>query len=282
VAKFAANPEPRLARLNKAGEGFVETFMNRHFVKTHIFAAICLALPQLAFADEAGSQLAAKLRAKETGSTFVRIRMQGGSGNQTLQVQIKSRVSNAASDIVYQILFPKERKGESVLLHRSGNKFSATLFTPPDTVKQIGAAEMKQALFSTDLSCEDIIDSPFAWSQQAIVGTQDIDRFACQILESKPGKDHGSSYASVKSWIDPKRMVPLQIEKYDSSGKVVRRINITRMLLDGGDSLPADLEVSGPAGSVTHITGSSIKRGLNFPETEFTAEGLKELKTPSE
>ncbi|HEX4630799.1 MAG TPA: outer membrane lipoprotein-sorting protein [Chthoniobacterales bacterium] len=256
--------------------------MNRHFVRTHIFAAICLALPQFTFADEAGSQLATKLRAKETGSTFVRIRMQGGSGNQTLQVQIKSRVSDAASDIVYQILFPKERKGESVLMHRSGSKFTATLFNPPDTLKQIGASEMKQALFGTALSYEDIIDSPFAWSQQAIVGTQDIDRFPCQILESKPGKDHASSYASVKTWVDSKRMVPLQIEKYDSSGKVVRRINITRMLLDGGDSLPADLEVSGPSGSVTRITGSSIKRGQNFPETEFTADGLKALKTPAE
>lgn len=249
--------------------------MNRHLILTAIF----LALPRFAFADDAGSQLAAKLRAKESGSTLVRIRMVDGKG-QTLQVQIKSRVSAGAADVVYQILFPKERKGESVLLHRSGNKFSATTFTPPNTIKQIGAGEMNQALLGTDLSYEDIIDSPFAWSQQAIVGTQDIDRFPCQILESKPG-GHPSSYASVKTWIDPKRMVPLQIEKYDSSGKVVRRINITRMLLDGGDSLPADLEVTGPRGSVTHITGSSIKRGQNFPETEFTAEGLKELKAPS-
>jgi outer membrane lipoprotein-sorting protein len=254
--------------------------MNRHFICALVFGGICLALPQFTFADDAGSQLAAKLRAKESGSTFVRIRMQ--AGNQTLQVQIKSRVSGAAADIVYQILFPKERKGESVLLRRSGNKFTATLFKPPSALKEFGAADMKQSLFGTDLSYEDIIDSPFAWSQQAVVGTQDIDRFPCQILESKPGKDHASSYASVKTWVDPKRMVPLQIEKYDSSGKVVRRINITRMLLDGGDSLPADLEVSGPGGSVTHITGSSIKRGINFPETEFTADGLKELKTPSE
>jgi hypothetical protein len=253
--------------------------MNRHFVSALVLGICLAALPQFAFADDAGSQLAAKLRAKETGSTLVRIRMQ--AANQILQVQIKSRVSNAAADIVYQILFPKERKGESVLLHRSGNKFSATSFTPPNNIKQIGAGEMNQALFGTDLSYEDIIDSPFSWSQQAIVGTQDIDRFACQILESKPG-GHASSYASVKTWIDPKRMVPLQIEKYDGSGKVVRRINITRMLLDGGDSLPADLEVSRPGGSVTHITGSSIKRGQNFPETEFTADGLKELKAPSQ
>jgi len=257
--------------------------MNRHLVKTHVVAVICFcaALSRFAFAAEPGSELAAKLRAKEAGSTLVRIRMQDGTG-QTLQVQIKSRVSNATADIVYQILFPKERKGESVLLHRSGSKFTATLFKPPGTLKQIGAAEMNQSLFGTDLSYEDIVDSPFAWSQQAIVGTQDVGRFPCQILESKPGNGHASSYASVKTWVDPKRMVPLQIEKYDSSGKVVRRINITRMLLDGGDSLPADLEVSGPGGSVTHITGSSIKRGLNFPEAEFTPDGLKELKAASE
>ena len=202
-------------------------------------------------------------------------------GGATLQVQIKSRVSDAAADIVYQILFPKERKGESVLLHRSGQKFSGTVLKLPDNLKQIGAGEMNQALFGSDLSYEDIIDSPFAWSQQAIVGTENIDRFPCQILESKPG-NHSSSYASVKTWIDSNRMVPLQIEKYDSSGKVVRRINITRMLLNGGDSLPADLEVTGPRGSVTHITGSGIKRGLNYPETEFTPEGLKQLNAPSE
>src|SRR4051794_40690783 len=122
--------------------------------------AFCLAVPFPAFAaDPAASGLAGKVRAKENGSNFIRIRM--GSGNEALQLQIKSRVSAATSDIVYQILFPKERKGESVLLHRSGGKFSGTLFAPPDSFKSI---EMNQALFGSDLSYEDIIDSPFAWA----------------------------------------------------------------------------------------------------------------------
>jgi len=254
--------------------------MNRHLIRPTIFAAIFLALPRFASAADSGSDLAAKLRAKESCSSFVRIRMQVGGA--TLQVQIKSKVSDAAADIVYQILFPKERKGESVLLHRSGQKFTGTVFKLPASLKQIGASEMNQALFGSELSYEDIIDSPFTWSQQAIVGTENLGRFSCQILESKPGKDHSSSYASVKTWIDSNRMVPLQIEKYDSSGKVIRRINITRMLLNGGESLPADLEVIGPRGSVTHITGSGIKRGVNYPETEFTPEGLKQLNAPSE
>src|SRR4051812_43746406 len=258
--------------------------MNLHFsgIKTACLAAIGLGLtlPSLALAADDGSALAAKLRAKETGSTFVRLKMDAGSG--TLQVQIKSRVSESGADIVYQILFPKERMGESVLLHRAGRKITGASFKPPNTVQQISAGDANQPLFGSDLSYEDIIDSPFAWNQQTIVGTENVDRFSCQILESKPGKDHNSSYASAKSWIDPKRMVPLRIEKYDASGKVIRRINITRMLLNGGDSLPADLEVSGTRGSVTHITGSGLKRGVNYAETEFTPDGLKQLRAPAE
>ena len=258
--------------------------MNPHFhIRKTCFAGICLslALPCFVSAADTASELAARLHAKESSPMFVRIRMEIGSGEkQTLQIQIKSRVSDAAGDIVYQILFPKERKGESVLLHRSGNKFSGTLFTPPNSLKPIGSAEMKQSLFGSDLSYEDVIDSPFAWSQQAIVGTEDMDGTPCQILESKPGKGHTSSYSSVKSWIDSCRLVPLRIEKYDASGKVVRRINTTRVLLQGGDSLPADLKVYGPRGSVTHITGSGIKRGVSYADTEFTPEGLKQLSAP--
>lgn len=234
-----------------------------------------LSLPSMTFAQESGAQLAAGLRGKEQGASSIRARMQL-AGNQVLQLQIKTRVSDATSDIVYQILFPKERKGEAVLLHRAGDKFSGTTFTLPDSVKPIG--QMTQPLFGSALTCEDIIDSPFAWPQQTIVGTETIGKIECQILESRPGK-HSSSYASVKTWADPRRLVPLRIEKYDSSGKVVRRINVTRVLLDGSDSLPADLSVDGSRGA-TAITGAGIKRNVTFNGAEFTPDGLKPTTPP--
>lgn len=259
----------------------VASTMNLHF-RDRFFAVITLGLIAVRFCALAGDSapdLASKLRAKEAGSTFVRVRMQIANG-QILQLQIKSRVSDANSDIVYQILFPKERKGEAVLLHRSGEKFSGTLFTPPSSVRPIASGQMNQPLFGSDLSYEDIIDNPYRWSQQAIVGNEVIDNFPCQILESKPGKGHSCSYSSVKTWVDPRRMVPLRIEKYDPSSKLVRRINTTRILLEGGDSLPADLKVYGPDGTVTEITGSRIKRGLTYADTEFIPDGLKQLTAP--
>jgi outer membrane lipoprotein-sorting protein len=257
--------------------------MNLKFT-TRGLGAICLGLiglPCFVQAADSTPDLVAALRAKEAGSAFVRVRMQIGSGEkQVFQLQIKSRISDAASDIVYQVLFPKEHKGEAILLHRSGDKFTGTTFTPPNTVKQIPSGQMNQPLFGSDLSYEDIVDNPLRWSQQAIVGNEAIDNIPCQIVESKPGNGHSSSYASVKTWVDPRRLVPLRIEKYDSAGKVVRRINIVRVLLDGNDSLPADLKIYGPRGTVTEITGARIKRGLAYPDTEFAPDGLKQLTAP--
>ena len=63
--------------------------------------------------------------------------------------------------------------------------------------------------------------------------------------------------------------------------ELVRRIAITRILLDGDDSIPANLTVRGPGGnSVTELDGSRIKRGVTFTDAEFTPEGLREVSTP--
>src|SRR5678816_1427602 len=150
------------------------------------------------------SEIAARINAKNNGTSYIRVRMEGGEKG-VLQLQIKSRSTNAATDLVYQVLFPKERKGEAVLLHKSGARMSGTLFTPPDRVRTL--EDFSDPLFGSDLSYEDVIDDVYAWDQQAIVGTEVIDGINCQILESKPGKGAHSSYASVRSWVDPRRFV---------------------------------------------------------------------------
>jgi len=248
---------------------------------SRLLPVVFLCLTGLAFAaDTAASDLASKLSAlRQDGASYVRLRMDiKGPKPDTLQLQIKQRLTKGSSEMVYQVLFPKERKGESVLLKKSGGRASGSLFTPSGTVHPIN--DMKEPLFGSDLSYEDIIDTFYAWDQQAIVGTEVIDNINCQILESKPGKGTHSSYSSVRSWIDPRRFVPLRIEKYGSGGKLVRRIGVTRVLLDGRDSLPANLSIRGPRGSATELDGSRLKRGVTFADAEFSPAGLKELKAP--
>jgi len=250
----------------------------------HTTACFCAAV-SLHAADApalSAGDLAAKLSAvQQDGSALVRLKLD--SGSTALQLQIKQRRTAAATEVVYQVLWPKERLGEGVLLRKAGKQAgSGATFTPPGTVKTLEAGQMKEALFGSDLTYADVLENFFAWDQQAIVGTEVVDRVNCQILESKPGKGERSAYAAVRSWVDTRRMVPLRVEKYAAGGQAVRRIDTTRVVTDDlGRHIPANLTVRNlQNGSVTELDGSKLKHGVALSDGDFTADGLKEITTP--
>ena len=229
-----------------------------------------------------GKELAARLsELRENGASYVRLRMDiNGTTTGTLQIQIKERRMKSSTEVVYQVLVPKERKGESVLVRKIENRAATgSIFVPPNTLRSID--DLKESLLGSDLAYEDIVDNFFAWDQQTIIDTEKVDGEKCAILESKPGKDERSIYSSVKSWIDVRRLVPLRVEKYDSSGKMVRRIDTTRVVTDSGHHIPANLTVSGSRpDSSTLIDGSRIRHDVTYTDRDFTVEGVKEIITP--
>jgi len=226
------------------------------------------------------SQLAEALSAKEQdGTAYIRLKME--NGKDTIQVQIKSRGGPKSSAIVYQVLWPKERKGEGVLLHKSGHSFSGATFTPPNTLRTLDSAQLRDPLLGSALSLEDVVDSFFSWDQQTLDGTETVNGVNCQILESKPGKS-GGSYGVVRSWIDVRRLVPLRVEKYSSPGHLVRRIDTTRVAQDDkGHPITANLTVHDMrSGAETQLDGSRIRHDVSFSDAEFTPEGLKTVTGP--
>jgi Outer membrane lipoprotein-sorting protein len=141
--------------------------------------------------------------------------------------------------------------------------------------------KMQEPFFGSDLSYEDVIENFFAWKDQTIVGTEVIDRVSCQILESKPGKGDRSTYSKVRTWVDTRRLVPMRVEKFLSSGQFARRIDTTRVVTADNHQIPANLTVqSSRRDSVTELDGSRIKHDVTFTDREFTPEGIKELTTP--
>jgi hypothetical protein len=141
---------------------------------------------------------------------------------------------------------------------------------------------MSEPLFGSDLSYEDLVDNFFAWEHQAIAGAEDVDGVSCQILESKPGKGDRSSFASVRTWVDTRRLVPLRIEKYMAAGRPARRIDTSNVVTDDiGRQIPANLTVRGSRkDSVTELDGSRIKHDVTYTDRQFTAEALKEVTIP--
>ena len=228
-------------------------------------------------------ELAARLSAlQQDGTSFVRLKLEvkqpPGTTKIALQLQIKQRRTKTGTEVVYQVLWPKERKGEAVLLRKIGDRPpSGSFFRPPDNVRALDGEQMKEPLFGSDLSYEDVIENFFTWEHQAVVGTEIVDRVSCQILESKPGKGQRSSYASVRTWVDARRLVPLRVEKYTASGQLARRIESTKVATDDiHRHIPANLTVRGRTqDSVTELDGSKIKHDVTYADREFTPEGLK-------
>jgi hypothetical protein len=293
MAKFATYAEPGLARLIFDMDNPMNLLHSMLLRGTAAMLGLALLVSFAGAADTEPSamparDLAASLSARQDGTSYVRLRLEVKQPNDTtkiaLQIQIKQRRTKTATDLVYQVLWPKDRKGEAVLLHQAdGRPPTGSLFTPPDKLRTMNASQMNEALFGSDLSYQDVIENFFAWENQVIVGTEVLNRISCIILESRPGKSEPSTYASVRSWIDPSRLVPLRVEKYLPSGSVARRIETTRVATDDkGRFIPANLTVRGPRDdSVTDLDGSRIKHDVAFADREFTPEGLAEVLAPS-
>jgi Outer membrane lipoprotein-sorting protein len=246
-----------------------------------------LSVPSIRSAEPApaamsAGELAGKMSAARQGNALIRTRLEMQSpeaGKRVLQLQIKQRRTKTATDLVYRVLWPNERKGEAVILHQGADGApSGSIIVPPGTVRAIKASQMDDGLFGSDLSYQDAIENFFGWQKQAIVGLETIDRVNCQILESRPGPSDVSIYAKVRSWVDPRRLVPLRVEKYSGAGELVRRIDTTRVARDERHNpIPASLTVHGlRKNSVTQLEGARIDQDIQFTDGDFTpAEVLK-------
>ena len=240
-----------------------------------------------AAAEMSPKDLASAVAAKQEGTAYVRLRLQvkpsGNAAEETLQIQIKERRTKTATDLVYQVLWPQQRKGESVLLHQeAGRPASGSVFTPPDKSQTLTASQLREPFFGSDLSYLDVVEDPLSWENQTVTGTEAVNGVDCTVLESKPSKGE-SEYAKVRSWIDTNRLVQLRIEKYLASGELKVRIDTSRVANDDkGRPIPANLTVQNlKKGSVTELDGSRIKHTVTFNDSEFTPEGLRQVVAPT-
>ena len=232
-------------------------------------------------------ELAARLSASiQDGASFVKLRMeirQPAAGTKaSMNLYLKARRTQAVTEIMYQVIYPKERKGEAFLLQKSSGRSSGMLFVPPAAPRPLSSAQMKEGIFGSDISYDDLLENFFAWENQAIVGAETVDRAACQILESKPGKGDRSGYAKVRRWIDLKKMVPMRVEKYLASGQLAKRIDTTDVKEDDiNRHVTRGLVVQRPGhDSVTELEGTEIKHDVVYSDGDFSAEGLQKLSPP--
>jgi len=233
------------------------------------------------------ADLAAHLgKVVEDGDSAIRLRLNiepaGGGEKVVLQVQVKARRTAGKTEVLYQVLWPKDSKGRAFLIQQEGGGApKGVTYTPPKTLIPLNKSKMKDSLLGSDLAYQDVVENFFRWDKQSLTGKETIDRVECVILESKPGSKDSTPYSKVRSWIDPRRLVALRVEKYDASGKLARKIDTTRVAKDSGNYIPASMVVRRPdGGTVTEIEGSNIRHDVKFKDKDFTTSSLNDFRLP--
>jgi hypothetical protein len=199
------------------------------------------------------------------------------------QLLIKGRDDGKSTMTLYQILWPPELKGQSLLIEKRENSISGLLFEPPDTVKKLSFALMTQPFFGSDLAIEDLAEDFWDWPSQKIVGEETIKEKLCTIVESRPPAEAATSYSLVKTWIAPELALPLRIEKYGKNRRLVRRITADRVMKvhDRWTAATISVDLAG-ANSRTILEGSKSERDLDLPAADFTLEAIKrEVRNPA-
>lgn len=250
----------------KAGDISVPPRMRPAFL---FFFALFLCASVARAEDLTAEELAGRMAAAvEDGDSIARVKM-STSGAQSIQVRIKSHRSAPRAAAFYEILWPEGRKGEGFVLRRSsGGGVMGTFKTASGKETEIGAGDMEQSVLGTALAYADVLENFFRWEKQSLVGREQIGKTECVVLESRPG-GAASVYGKVRSWIDPKRSVALQVEKYDKSGKVARSIEATQVAKDDtGRHVPAALSVRS-GGKTTEIDGVNIRHDVSHAEDVF-------------
>ncbi len=245
-------------------------------------AACCLlgllacAAPSKAAPDAA--ELASGLAAAvQDGDSVARAKFKftpaGSAAPVQLQVQIKARRTKSSAEVSYQVIWPPERKGETVVLRQKpGGAIEGASLTPPDTRRELGRAQAGDSLLGSDLALQDVVENFFLWPGQTLAGTEKIGAAECLILDSKPAAGDPTPYGRVRSWVDPRKMLPLRVEKYDRDGKLARRIETTLTARDDlGRPVPAAMTVTGPGGGTTEIDGSNIRHDVTLKDADFAA-----------
>ena len=86
------------------------------------------------------AELADRLDASSQGSALIRSKLEVRSlegAKRVLQLQIKQRRTKAATDLVYQVLWPDDHKGEAVILHQSQGAAKGSIVVPRQPVRAI-------------------------------------------------------------------------------------------------------------------------------------------------
>ncbi len=234
-----------------------------------------------------GPQMAALMRPQPSGEFSARLRLEIRSAPAAgkplvLQILVKGTRTQDASNSLWQIMYPKTHRGGGVLIVRhKGKPDAAYSYQPGGEIETIRSQDFAKSALGSDFSYEDLDQRFWTWTVQKDAGRTLVGKIPCMVLESFPGAGDTTSYGSIRSVIDLKRLVPLRIEKYTPNGKIARLIESLEIVKgEGGRFVPNKVRVASPARGTSTVMEASQLKEARYRDGQFKPAALLELTMP--
>jgi outer membrane lipoprotein-sorting protein len=205
--------------------------------------------------------------------TVYEMTIRGRRGSRTMKA--KSWVEGADRAFT-EYLEPPREAGTKMLKLRD----QLWTYTPStDRTIQIAGHMLRQSVMGSDLSYEDLMEDTKLENlyDATVSGEATLLERPCWILELKARAGADPSYHSRKVWVDKERFLPLQEERYATSGKLLKTTQITsvrqfqrRWVAEHAvfkDALKND--------GGTEFTVVSIEFDAKIPDTVFSQAALR-------
>ncbi|HUK30524.1 MAG TPA: outer membrane lipoprotein-sorting protein [Candidatus Acidoferrum sp.] len=256
------------------------------FVAAFLAAISIPATPQTKGPVLAADQVINKvIDARTTSGSRVHARLMrtsGGpdaaKGKDTRQLLIKTTRDGEKTKTLYQILWPAEYLGDSILIEDSGDHHPKGFLYQKKVATPLTSQMLEAPFFGSDLLIEDVIEDFWYWPSRRLAGEEVVDKRQCIIIELRPGPDSATQYSMVKVWVAPEISLPLKVQFFARDGKLVKTVTTDRVVKEGKVWLAATMKIQ-PAGSKsqTVLEGTKSERDLQLPSGDFTLDAIKDF-----
>lgn len=199
--------------------------------------------------------------------------------DRTIQFLIKGRQAGDTKDFLYLALYPAADKGRAVVVHKdAAGALTGFIREPDGKTSPLTPARLKQPLFGSDLTIDEMTGDFWHWPAPKITGQATVCRRECQIIETRPAKGADAAAALVRLWVSPETSLPLRIEMYGADNKLIKRTECRNIVKSGGHYSMEKLAIESPvAGQQTLLDFSKGARDVEVPAADFTPEGISKL-----
>ena len=253
-------------------------------------SSLVLAAPTVAHADDA-LRLAQSVFDRPTGrdlSTVGRMELieKGRAARIRELATYRIDKGNGEADNLVRFLAPEDIAGTGLL--SSGKADGSTdqwLYLPElDRVRRIAGDRKGGRFVGSDLYYEDLQERKPAMDRHRLLGQDQLDGVACQVLESVPVDPSNSVYRKRVSWIDPATAMVLRIDYYekDDTRPSKRWVAVERKKIQGywtvTDSRMTDLAT----GHETRLVVQVARYDRRLPARLFTSRALADERLEAE